>query len=101
MAAQAALIAETIAGMKKVVSGHQYCKLLRDKIIYSSSSQTDDCRVTASDSDDSFQPLTNRGNKLKRKAQYVRKGQLDIPNGPKTYKRVRLFSSIETGFKAE
>lgn len=46
--------------------------------------------VTASDSDDSFHYSTNRGNKLKRKAQYVHEGQLDRPNGPKVYKRVRL-----------
>ncbi|MCJ1468755.1 hypothetical protein MMC07_007385 [Pseudocyphellaria aurata] len=65
MAAQAALIAETIAGMKRTISGHEY----------------------SSDSDDSFHYSTNRGNKLKRKAHYVHEGQLDRPNGPKVYKR--------------
>lgn len=44
----------------------------------------------ASDSDDSIIKPSNRGNKLKRKAQYVREGQLDLPNGPKVYKRVSL-----------
>ena len=29
MAAQAALIAGTIAGMKRAISGHEYCKSLR------------------------------------------------------------------------
>lgn len=65
MAAQAALIAETIARMKRTISGHEY----------------------SSDSDDSFHYSTNRGNKLKRKAQYVHEGQLDRPNGPRVYKR--------------
>lgn len=46
--------------------------------------------LTASDSDDSFHYSTNRGNKLKRKAQYVHEGQLDRPNGPRVYKRVSL-----------
>ena len=44
----------------------------------------------ASDSDDSIIKPSNRGNKLKRKAQYVHEGQLDLPNGPKVYKRVSL-----------
>lgn len=55
--------------------------------------QTDRCRAIASDSDNSLQPLTNRGNKLKRKAQFVQKGQLDIPSGPKVYKRVSFPNS--------
>ena len=42
----------------------------------------------ASDSDDSIQRPTNRGNKLKRKAEYVHEGQLDRPNGLKVYKKV-------------
>lgn len=45
----------------------------------------------ASDSDDAIQRPTNRGNKLKRKAEYVREGQLDRPNGLKVYKKVELF----------
>ncbi|MCJ1297223.1 hypothetical protein MMC08_000009 [Hypocenomyce scalaris] len=65
MATQAVLIAETIAGMKKAISRNQY----------------------SSDSDDSISKPSNRGNKLKRKAQYVHEGQLDLPNGPKVYKR--------------
>ncbi|KZF26301.1 hypothetical protein L228DRAFT_279527 [Xylona heveae TC161] len=65
MAAQAVLIAETIAGMKKAVA------------------RGDD----ASDSDDSVHQPTNRGNKLKRKARYVHEGQLSLPNGPRVYRR--------------
>ena len=44
----------------------------------------------ASDSDDAIQKPTNRGNKLKRKAEYVHEGQLDRPNGLKVYKKVEL-----------
>ncbi|KAI9758138.1 MAG: hypothetical protein M4579_003170 [Chaenotheca gracillima] len=65
MAAQAVLIADTIAGMKKAISR----------------------RTDASDSDESIHQPTNRGNKLKRKAKFVREGQLDLPNGPRVYKR--------------
>ncbi|KAI9827568.1 MAG: hypothetical protein M1832_004918 [Thelocarpon impressellum] len=67
MAAQAVLIGETIAGMKKAINR----------------------REDASDSDDSIHQPTNRGNKLMRKAHFVREGQLDLPNGPRVYKRVR------------
>ncbi|KAL8854555.1 MAG: hypothetical protein Q9221_000590 [Calogaya cf. arnoldii] len=41
----------------------------------------------ASDSGDSIDRYTNRGNKLKRKARYVQERQLDRPNGPKVYKK--------------
>ncbi|KAI9819951.1 MAG: hypothetical protein M1827_006521 [Pycnora praestabilis] len=67
MTAQAALIADTIAGMKKAFS------------------REDDGK--ASDSDTSIQQPSNRGNKLKRKARFVHEGQLDLPNGPRVYKR--------------
>ncbi|KAL8895874.1 MAG: hypothetical protein Q9207_007969 [Kuettlingeria erythrocarpa] len=68
MATQAILIADTIAGMKRAIA---------------------QSRETAfsSDSEDSIDRFTNRGNKLKRKAHYVHEGQLDRPNGPKVYKR--------------
>ncbi|KAI9674552.1 MAG: hypothetical protein M1817_001890 [Caeruleum heppii] len=65
MAAQAALIADTIAGMKRAVAR----------------------RDDSSDSDDAILRPTNRGNKLKRRAKYVREGRLDLPNGPRVYKR--------------
>ncbi|KAL8719710.1 MAG: hypothetical protein Q9225_003310 [Loekoesia sp. 1 TL-2023] len=67
MATQAMLIADTIAGMKRAVARS------RDQV--------------SSDSEDSIDRFTNRGNKLKRKARYVHEGQLDRPNGPKVYKR--------------
>lgn len=65
MASQAAIFAETIAGMKRAVRRQDY----------------------DSDSDSSIEALTNRGNKLKRKARYVHQGQLAPPNGPPVYKR--------------
>ncbi|KAL8839498.1 MAG: hypothetical protein Q9170_001721 [Blastenia crenularia] len=67
MATQAMLIADTIAGMKRAIA--------RSRDFYSS------------DSEESIDRFTNRGNKLKRKARYVHEGQLDRPNGPKVYKR--------------
>ena len=43
---------------------------------------------TDSDSDDSIDQLTNRGNKLRKKARYVHEGQLAPPTGPVVYRRV-------------
>ncbi|KAH8808416.1 RXT2-like protein [Xylogone sp. PMI_703] len=65
MASQAALFAETIAGMKKAIKR----------------------KVYDSDSDESITQITNRGNKLRRKARYVHEGQLAPPSGPIVYKR--------------
>jgi hypothetical protein len=41
-----------------------------------------------SDSDDSVDIVTNRGNKFKKRAKYVHEGQLAPPSGPQVYKRV-------------
>ena len=87
MATQAVLIAETIAGMKKAISRNQYCPYICYSILKVLRTLTA-ALSTASDSDDSISKPSNRGNKLKRKAQYVHEGQLDLPNGPKVYKRV-------------
>ncbi|KAI9795780.1 MAG: hypothetical protein M1835_005224 [Candelina submexicana] len=65
MTAQAQLIEETVRGMKRVLTRTDY----------------------DSESDQSINQPTNRGNKLKRKARYVQEGQLDRPNGPRVYKR--------------
>ncbi|MCJ1439017.1 hypothetical protein MMC27_008407 [Xylographa pallens] len=62
MTAQAAMIAETIAGMKKAIHDH----------------------YDSSNSDDSLVKVSNRGQKLKRKAQFIHEGQL---GGGKVYKR--------------
>ena len=87
MATQAAAIAETVMAMRKALSGNQYCKNISQD--QSSTQSLNALDLIASDSDDSYLKPTNRGNKLKRKAQYVREGLLDLANGPKTYKRVR------------
>ncbi|KAH6724782.1 RXT2-like protein [Leptodontidium sp. MPI-SDFR-AT-0119] len=65
MASQAAIFAETIAGMKKAVKRKAY----------------------DSDSDSSIEKLTNRGNKLRKKARFIHEGQLAPPSGPQVYKR--------------
>ncbi|KAG0649587.1 hypothetical protein D0Z07_3540 [Hyphodiscus hymeniophilus] len=65
MASQAAIFAATIAGMKKAVKRKAY----------------------DSDSDSSIENLTNRGNKLRKKARYVHEGQLAPPTGPVVYRR--------------
>ncbi|MCJ1395178.1 hypothetical protein MMC18_008059 [Xylographa bjoerkii] len=62
MTAQAALVAETIAGMKRALHG----------------------RYESSDSDNAPAKASNRGQKLKRKAQFIHEGQL---SGEKVYKR--------------
>jgi hypothetical protein len=45
-----------------------------------------------SDSEESVDMVTNRGNKLRKKARYVREGKLAPPSGPEVYKKVRLQS---------
>ncbi|KAL2063011.1 hypothetical protein VTL71DRAFT_6083 [Oculimacula yallundae] len=65
MATQAAIFAETIAGMKKAVKRKAY----------------------DSDSDSSIEHLTNRGNKLRKKARFIHEGQLAPPSGPQVYRR--------------
>lgn len=47
-----------------------------------------------SDSDESITQITNRGNKLRRKARYVHEGQLAPPSGPVVYKRVSGLSKL-------
>ena len=44
---------------------------------------------TESDSDDDIESFTNRGNKLKKKARFTRKGQLVPAEGPSSYKEAR------------
>ncbi|KAH7380854.1 RXT2-like protein [Cadophora sp. MPI-SDFR-AT-0126] len=65
MASQAAIFADTIAGMKRAVKRKAY----------------------DSDSDSSIENLTNRGNKLRKKARFIHEGQLAPPSGPQVYKR--------------
>ncbi|KAL8802418.1 MAG: hypothetical protein Q9182_003841 [Xanthomendoza sp. 2 TL-2023] len=65
MSTQAAVIADTIAGLKRATSRYN----------------------DSSDSGESIDRFTNRGNKLKRKARYVYEGQLDRPSGSRVYKK--------------
>jgi hypothetical protein len=87
MASQAALFAETIAAMKKTVKRKAYGSLPPHSnprpILLIPAYHVD------SDSDSSIEQLTNRGNKLRKKARYVHEGQLALPSGPQVYRRVR------------
>lgn len=49
----------------------------------------DSLSTTDSDSDSSIERLTNRGNKLRKRARYVHQGQLAPPTGPQVYREVR------------
>ncbi|PQE25518.1 rxt2 protein [Rutstroemia sp. NJR-2017a BBW] len=60
MASQAVIFADTIAAMKKAVKRKSY--------------------------DSSIERLTNRGNKLRKRARYVHQGQLAPPTGPQVYR---------------
>ncbi|ESZ91080.1 hypothetical protein SBOR_8543 [Sclerotinia borealis F-4128] len=64
MTSQAAMIADTIVAMKRAVKRKAY----------------------ESDSDASIERLTNRGNKLRKRARYVHQGQLAPPTGLHVYK---------------
>ena len=48
---------------------------------------------TDSDSDSSIEKTTNRGNKLKKRARYVREGQLTSANGPSSYREASRTTS--------
>ncbi|CAL3968778.1 unnamed protein product [Diplocarpon coronariae] len=73
MASQAAIFAETIAGMKKAVKRKAY----------------------DSESDDSIEHSTNRGSKLRKKARFAHEGQLAPPSGPQVYKRTIEFAGYQ------
>lgn len=49
-------------------------------------------KADESDSEDSIQQITNRGNKLRKKARYVHEGQLGLPNGPQVYKKTIIYN---------
>ena len=50
--------------------------------------------LIAHDFEDSAPIRTNYGNKLKRHAQYVQEGQLDVPRGAGMYTQVRGTGSL-------
>ncbi|KAI6246487.1 hypothetical protein HI914_05803 [Erysiphe necator] len=65
MTSQQAIFVDTIVCMKKAIKRKAY----------------------ESDSDNSIDKYTNRGNKLRKRARFVREGQLAPPSGPQVYRR--------------
>jgi hypothetical protein len=86
MASQQLIFAETIAGMKKAIKRKAYGMT---RFTSNFSSMLMPLCDTDSDSDSEIEQLTNRGNKLRKKAKFVHEGQLARPTGPQVYKRVR------------
>lgn len=89
MATQAALIADTIVGIKRALrrehdgkSSQTLCPPSRVELV---------SHVFATDSgpDDPITQPTNRGNKLRANAKYVREGALGYINAENFYKEVR------------
>ncbi|PNY24474.1 Uncharacterized protein TCAP_05585, partial [Tolypocladium capitatum] len=72
MASQQVLFAETIAGMKKAFKRKAY----------------------DSDSDSEIEHHGNRGNKMKKRARFARKGQLVPVQGPSAYKEAIDFAGV-------
>lgn len=54
------------------------------------------CPQTESDSDTEILAPTNRGNKLKQNAKFVREGKLGPPTGPAVYKQARFLRGSNT-----
>lgn len=94
MAAQAALIAETIAGMKQALARYHDCK--HSLRMHCDKRETDSLLTTASDSDEPYLQPSNRGNKLKRKVHSIQDGHAGSSKGLKVYKRVRIPFSLKT-----
>lgn len=86
MAAQAALIVDTIINMKRVLAAKDDCRK-SSRLLEFVHIEIDLRFNTASDSDNPYNYPTSRGSKLKRKVHYLHDGDLDRPNGPKSYKR--------------
>jgi hypothetical protein len=88
------MFAEAVAGIKRALKRKAYGMSLPSTArIFPTRILITDYHID-SDSDSSIEHLTNRGNKLKKRARYVRKGQLAPPTGPVVYKRVRDSSKI-------
>ncbi|KAK7710158.1 hypothetical protein SLS63_013021 [Diaporthe eres] len=51
-------------------------------------------QANESDSDSEIQQTTNRGNKLKKRARFVRQGKLGPPTGPAVYKEARYKRAV-------
>ena len=82
---QAAMIMETIVGMKRVLAQYEDCKR---KLLLFYWHYTNFSTVVVSDSDDPYLQPSNRGNKLKRKAQHMSGGQPVKKKGRETYTTV-------------
>lgn len=90
MATQAALIADTIVGMKRALRREREGKpktrpfLIVEKVAFLTCHSPLD-----SGPDDAITQPTNRGNKMKANAKYVREGALGYINAEEFYKEVR------------
>jgi len=92
MAAQAALIAETVAGMKQALARYQDCKHMLGRQY--DIRETHSLLAAASDSDEPYLQPSNRGNKLKRKVYSIQDGHPGRSSRLKVYKRVSHPSSF-------
>lgn len=85
MARQEDLFVETIMSMKRALrrndDGQSPLKCVSSAAVYS-------WLDIDSESDESINRASNRGNKLKRKAKYVEEGRLDLANGVRAYHKV-------------
>lgn len=90
MAAQAALIAETVTNMKRTLAGKGEGRKSSGLLEFVVHIEIDLCFKIVLDSDNPYNYPNSRGSKLKRKVHYLHDGDLDRPNGPKSYKRASL-----------
>lgn len=109
MATQAALIADTIVGLKKALQRENDCMICFFAFFFCSGKRwlTDDfffsSRAVTGPDEPITQP-TNRGNKLRANAQYVREGALGYARPQEQYKEVlsRITKALfETGGNAD
>jgi hypothetical protein len=97
MAAQAALIADTITGMKKALRREREGEYLLDVAsksdrMYSLTAFSFFSSLDSGPDDPIMQP-TNRGNKMHANAKYVREGAMGYINAEDFYKQVRGFAN--------
>lgn len=82
------LFADLAKAMRKTVARQANGKSFRCQE-YSTTSLLTRALGPESDSDSEIQQTTNRGNKLKKRARFVRQGKLGPPTGPSVYKEAR------------
>lgn len=96
MAAQAALIEETIIGLKKALRRENDCGFALHKLpseMLSFDAYLLFCNATDTGPDEPITQPTNRGNKLRVNAKYVHEGALGFTNPREFYKQVCSFLS--------